>query len=89
MQAGVYSGLTGCVAYRGVPQSRVGYARLGLPAIHALAISPGRAAAGGGHGRLAEGERAFCTFMSDILMQRAFSGDHGEQLQYAYLNLRF
>ena len=36
------------------------------------AISPGRAAAGGGHGRLAaEGERAFQTFMSDILMQRA------------------
>jgi len=32
MQAGVYSGLTCCVAYRGVPQSRVGYARLGLPA---------------------------------------------------------
>ena len=35
------------------------------------AISPGRAAAGGGHGRLAESERAFCTIMSDILMQRA------------------
>ena len=33
MQAGVYSGLTGGVAYRGVPQSRVGYARLGLPAL--------------------------------------------------------
>ena len=32
MQAGVYSGLTGGVAYRGVPQSRVGYARFGLPA---------------------------------------------------------
>ena len=33
MQAGVYSGLTGGVAYRGVPQSRVGYARFGLPAL--------------------------------------------------------
>ena len=29
------------------------------------AISPGRAAADGGHGRLAEGERAFETFMCD------------------------
>ena len=30
-------------------------------------LSPGRAAAGGGHGRLAEGERAFCTFMCHTL----------------------
>ena len=30
------------------------------------AISPGRAAAGDGHGRLAEGERAFCTFVCAI-----------------------
>ena len=29
-------------------------------------ISLGRASAGGGHGGLAEGERAFCTFMYDI-----------------------
>ena len=37
------------------------------------AISPGRAAAGGGHGRLAEGERAFCTIMYHILTQPACS----------------
>ena len=33
---------------------------------------PGWEAAGGGHGRLAEGERAFCTFMYDILTQPAW-----------------
>ena len=37
------------------------------------AISPGWAAAGGGHGRLAESERAFRTCMSDTLMQRAYN----------------
>ena len=40
------------------------------------AISPSRAAAGGGHGRLAEGERAFCTFMYHILTQRAAGTRH-------------
>ena len=38
------------------------------------AISPGRAAAGGGHSRLAEGERAFLTIMYQISTQRAQPG---------------
>ena len=35
------------------------------------AFSPGRAAAHDGHGRFAEGERAFSTIMYILLMQRA------------------
>ena len=41
--------------------------------LHLGAIGPGRAAASGGHGRLAEGERAFFTIMYHILTQPAAS----------------
>ena len=53
--------------------------RLAGPVVEANleAISPGRAAASDGRGGLAEGERAFYTFMSDILMCNEPAGGAG------------
>ena len=56
-----------CASLPSAPRSSPGAEASACRAIEADlgAISPGRAAAGGGHGGLAEGERAFCTFMCD------------------------
>ena len=49
------------------------------------AISPGWAAAGGGHGRLAEGERAFCTIMCTMIFSiYAHSLTHNQPSRVAF-----